>query len=61
MKIRFKRFVFLQGYVWNGEGEAIAETDSAYKVKTGWWSDEWVLKSNAEIITEYLPSVNKEI
>lgn len=51
-RVKFKRFIFGEGWVWNAgdEGVVIAETDTFYKVKTGWLSSEWVYKSRCEEI-----------
>lgn len=58
-KVRFKRFVFREGYTWKagGEGRVVAETETSYKVKTNNWFGfpEWVPKTQAEIIN-YLPT-----
>jgi len=52
-RVIFKRFVFGDGYKWSagGEGKVIAETETFYKVKTSWFSSEWVYKIECEIIT----------
>ena len=54
IKVKFKRFVFGEGYTWKagGEGEVIAETDLHLKVKTGWFSSEWVYKTECEEIKD---------
>lgn len=48
-RIRFKRFKFGEGYTWaaGGEGKVIAETENQYKVRTNWFSTEWVYKSES--------------
>lgn len=59
MRIKFKRFVFGEGYTWaaGGEGEVIAETKTHYKVKTGWFGHtEWVYKDESEEIKEVSPT-----
>lgn len=52
-RVKFKRFVFGQGYTWSagGEGKIIAETETHYKVKTSLFSSEWVYKDMCEQIT----------
>lgn len=49
-RVRFKRFVFGEGYMWHAgdEGKVIEETENFYKVKTGWFSSEWVFKGHCE-------------
>ena len=51
--VKFKRFKMYEGWQWEsgGEGIVIAETESFYKVKTGWFSSEWVYKDKTEEIT----------
>lgn len=54
MEVKFKRFEFLEGYTWNagGEGKVIAETKTHYKVRTSWFSSEWVYKEMCEEINK---------
>lgn len=55
-RVKFKRFVFGEGYTWGagGEGIVVAETETFYKVKTSWFSSEWVYKSECEEVKELL-------
>lgn len=50
--IRFQRFRTWAGRSWEhgGEGKIIAETATAYKVKTGWLTSEWVDKDKTEVV-----------
>lgn len=52
MKVKFKRFIFGEGYTWKagGEGIVIAETETFYKVRTWLWFSEWVYKTECEEI-----------
>ena len=54
-RVKFKRFVLFKGYTWKngGEGKVIAETNTFYKVKTNWYSSEWVNKMVCEEITTF--------
>lgn len=54
-EVKFKRFVFGEGYKWaaGGEGKVIAETETHYKVKTSWLFSEWVYKNECEEIKTF--------
>ena len=51
-KVRFKGWEIYKGWEWKlgGEGRVIAETETAYKIKTSWFSSTWVDKVHCEEI-----------
>ena len=44
--VRFMGWKIYEGWKWEygGEGKIIAETETAYKIKTGWFTSEWADK-----------------
>jgi len=51
-KVRFKGFEFGEGWCWEygGEGKILAETKTAYKIKSSWFVSQWIPKEYCEEI-----------
>lgn len=50
--VRFMGWKIYEGWKWEygGEGKIIAETETAYKIKTGWFTSEWADKIHCQEI-----------